>query len=77
MENISHILESMFRMDSVWSVILRGVIWFIIATVIIISVDNPDADKSIKNLKSNLGFFVMFLILSGGLIYLLFGYQAV
>ncbi|MCB9813610.1 MAG: hypothetical protein H6772_04350 [Pseudomonadales bacterium] len=67
----------MFRLDSIWSVIVRGLIWFVVATIIIISVDNPDSDKSLKYLKSNLGFFAMFMVLSGGLIYLLFGYQAV
>ena len=77
MEILKNVLESMFRLDSIWSVVIRAVIWFIVATVIIISVDNPDSEKSLKDLKSNLGFLVMFLLLSGGLVYLLFGYQAV
>ena len=77
MEILKNVLESMFRLDSIWSVVIRAVIWFIVATVIIISVDNPDSEKSLRDLKSNLGFLVMFLLLSGGLVYLLFGYQAV
>lgn len=76
MEIIQDILGSIFRVDSIWSVVIRAVIWFVIAAIIIISVDNPDTDKSMKDLKSNLGFFLMFLILSGGLIFMLFSYQA-
>jgi len=77
METFSNIMASMFRIDSIWSVVIRAIIWFAVATVIIISVDNPNAEKSMKDLKSNLGFLLIFLVLSGGLIYLLFGYQVV
>lgn len=75
MDILQNILGSIFRVDSIWSVVARAVVWFIVATVVIISVDNPDSEKSMKNLKSNLGFAAMFLVLSGGLVYLLFGYQ--
>lgn len=75
MDILENILGSIFRVDSIWSVVVRAVVWFAVATVVIISVDNPDSEKSLKNLKSNLGFFALFLVLSGGLIYLLFGYQ--
>ncbi len=77
MEILKDILGSMFRVDSIWSVVIRAIVWFVVATVIIISVDNPNSEKSLKNLKSNLGFLIMFLVLSGGLVYLLFGYQVV
>jgi uncharacterized integral membrane protein len=72
-EMIRDLISKAFAVDSVWSVILRGVIWMIIAMIIIVSVDNPNVDLSSKKLKANLGFFTMFLFLSGGLIYLLFG----
>lgn len=75
MDILQNILGSIFRVDSIWSVVARGVVWFVVATVVIISVDNPNSEKSLKNLKSNLGFLAMFLVLSGGLVYLLFGYQ--
>jgi hypothetical protein len=75
MDIIQNILSSIFRVDSIWSVVARAVIWFVVATVVIISVDNPNQEKSMKNLKSNLGFLIMFLMLSGGLVFLLFGYQ--
>jgi hypothetical protein len=53
---------------------LRGGVWFAIALIIIISTDAANPDKSAKNLKSNLGFLFLFLVLSTGLIYLLFGF---
>lgn len=73
MELIREIVIQAFSVNSIWSVVLRAVVWAIIALVIIINSDQPDPEKSMKNLKSNLGFFLMFLMLSGGLIYLLFG----
>ena len=76
MDILQNILTSIFRVDSIWSVVARGLIWFVVAAVVIMSVDNPDPEKSLKDLKSNLGFVAMFLVLSGGLVYLLFGYQA-
>ncbi len=75
MDILQNILGSIFKVDSIWSVVARAVVWFIVATVVIISVDNPDSEKSMKSLKSNLGFAALFLVLSGGLVYLLFGYQ--
>ena len=73
MELIRELITKAFAVDSIWSVVVRGVIWMVIAMIIIISVDSPNSDLSSKKLKANLGFFTMFLFLSGGLVYLLFG----
>lgn len=72
-EQIRGLVISFFAVDSIWSVVLRGGVWFAIALVIVISTDvaNPNASGS---LKRNLGFFLLFIVLSGGLIYLLFGF---
>lgn len=75
MQVVQNILSAVFQADSIWSVVARAVVWMLVAVVVIASADNPDSEKSLKNLKSNLGFLLMFLILSGGLVYLLFGYQ--
>lgn len=79
MENLSatvrELLISLFAVDSIWSVILRGIVWLGIAVVIIVSVDAVNPDMSAKKLKANLGFFLMFLLLSGGLVYFLFGFS--
>jgi hypothetical protein len=64
----------MFKVDSIWSVVIRGGVWLIIAMVIIVSSDQANPESSLRSLKANLGFFLMFLILSGGLLYLLFGF---
>jgi hypothetical protein len=76
MENMREIVQSFFAIDSIWSVIFRAGIWFAIAMVIIISTDVANPEKSAKSLKANLGFFLIFLMLSGGLMYLLFGFVA-
>ena len=73
MDVIKELVTKAFTVDSIWSVVLRGIIWIVIAMIIIISVDSPNSDLSSKKLKANLGFFTMFLLLSGGLVYLLFG----
>lgn len=76
MDAIRNLVSQAFAVDSIWSIVIRGVIWMVIALIIIVSVDNPNSDLSSKKLKANLGFFTMFLLLSGGLIYLLFGVGA-
>lgn len=73
MDVIRELVMKAFAVDSIWSIVLRGVIWIVIAMIIIVSVDNPNSNLSSRKLKANLGFFTMFLLLSGGLVYLLFG----
>lgn len=73
MEVVQPILQALFQVDSIWSVILRGVIWTVIALVVIISTDVANPEKSARNVKANLGFLLLFLVLSTGLVYLLFG----
>jgi hypothetical protein len=77
MDAIRDLVISAFAVDSMWSIVVRGGIWIVIALIIIVSVDNPNADLQSSKLKANLGFFTMFLLLSGGLIYLLFGIGSV
>jgi hypothetical protein len=73
-QQLQELVASFFAIDSIWSLVLRGGIWFAIALVIIISTDvaNPSSSGS---LKRNLGFFLLFVLLAGGLIYLLFGFH--
>lgn len=74
MEIVREVVRSFFQVDSVWSVVFRGAIWFAIALVIIISTDVANPERSAKTLKSNLGFFLLFIVISSGLMYLLFGF---
>jgi uncharacterized integral membrane protein len=71
---INDIIQTLFDPSSIWSVVARGAIWFVIAAVIIVSVDSPNPNQSFRRMKSNLGFLVLFLVLSGTLMYMLFGY---
>ena len=73
-ETIKELIISAFAVDSFGSIILRGVIWLAIAMVIIMSADAADPDKASKSLRSNLGFLLIFIVLTGGLIFLLFGF---
>lgn len=73
MELLEEIIQGAFAFDSFWSIALRGAIWLIIALAIIANVDSASGEFNSQKLKSNLGFFLIFLVLSGGLIYLLFG----
>jgi hypothetical protein len=75
MDSVKELIQQATAVDSIWSIVLRGVLWIIISFIIIISMDNPNADLASKKLKANLGFFIIFMILSAGLIYLLFGFQ--
>ena len=77
METVREVVHSIFAIDSIWSIVFRGVIWFAIAFVIIISTDVANPEKSTKTLKTNLGYFLLFILLSTGLIYFLFGFTAV
>lgn len=77
MENVQQIFVSLFSINSIWSVVFRGVLWLIVSVIIIVSLDNPNTDKSLKNMKANLGFFFMFVVLGTLLISLLFGFQPI
>lgn len=74
MPNLQEIIRGFFQIDSIWSVVLRAAIWFGIGIVIIVSTDTANFQSSSANLKKNLGFFLLFVVLSGGLMYLLFGF---
>ena len=74
MGEIRHFFYSIYAVDSIWSVVFRGGLWFVIAAIIIINSDSPHPEHSAKKLKSNLGFFLLFITLSSGLMFLLFGF---
>jgi hypothetical protein len=74
MEVIRELIIKAFTVDSIWSIVLRGVIWFALAIIVIVSADVSRPERAATNLRANLGFFITFLALSGGLIYLLFGF---
>lgn len=74
MDAAREIVSSLFAINSIWSIVFRGVVWFGIAIVIIVSVDGASSSGDYYKLKSNLGFFFVFLVVSTVLVSLLFGY---
>ena len=77
MENLQNIAQALFSVNSVWSIILRGTIWTVMSLVILVATDNPNTEQSVENVKSYLGFFLIFIVVSTSLIYLLFGFVPV
>jgi len=59
-----------------WSVVLRGLVWLVIAGGIIAATDSPRPEMNTSKLRQNLGFLLLVIVVSGTLIYLLFGYAA-
>lgn len=72
---MQEIISQLLSPTSIWSVVLRAAVWFGIAVVIIASIDAaPKVENVGQSLKVNLGMFLFFIVLSGGLLFLLFGF---
>jgi len=74
MNFLGEIFTSIFDASSIWSVVARGVIWLVIAVVIILSIDPVKPQRSYRNTKINLGILVLFIALSSTLFYFLFSF---
>lgn len=70
---LSAILHAIFDITTMQSLLVRAGIWLVIATVIIMSTDSSNPDKASMAIKRNVGTLLLFLMLSGGLFYFLFG----
>lgn len=68
------VLQEFFSANSFGVILLRALLWFVVALVIIASTDASADPKNMKNLKSNLGYLMLFIVLCGGLMYMLFGF---
>lgn len=75
LESFKTLIDPLFQVDSVWSVIARFVIWGVIALTIIVSVDSAKFEDGTRNLKSNLGLLLLFLVLGSVLVYFLFSFS--
>lgn len=75
MDNAQALITMLVAPTSTAGIVLRGVIWLVIATVIIISSNryNLKVDPS-QTIKRRLGSLFIFMMLSVGLMYLLFSY---
>ncbi|OGJ21366.1 MAG: hypothetical protein A3A82_01650 [Candidatus Pacebacteria bacterium RIFCSPLOWO2_01_FULL_47_12] len=73
----SEIMHALFDITTMQSLLVRAGIWLVIATVIIISTDSAKPDNASIAIKRNVGTLLLFLVLSGGLFYFLFGMSPV
>lgn len=64
-------LFSIFSVNSVWSVVVRGLIW--IGAVLVLAYGADEGHKRIQ-IKNETGMFFVFLITTGILIYVVFGF---
>ena len=67
-------LQAFFSLNSYGSILLRGTLWFLVALVIIATTDTSGKRVSGRRVQQNLGMLFLFLLLAGGLVYLLFGF---
>lgn len=67
-------LQAFFSLNSYGSLLLRGVIWFLVAIVIIATTDASSRRMTARKVQQNLGMLFLFLLLAGGLVYMLFGF---
>jgi hypothetical protein len=73
MQYLHNLAYQFFDINSFWSVIFRGIIWVLLSIIILIATDHPSPEESRKNVKSYLGFFLLFAVVSTSMILLLFG----
>ncbi len=64
-------LINIFAVDSVWSVVTRGLVWII---AVIIMAYGADEGHKRKRIKNETGLFFLFLTTTGVLVYLIFGF---
>lgn len=75
MEGMPNFLSNLLFPESIGGIVLRGLLWSIIAVVIVISSNRyaPGMD-TVGVIKRRVGSLLIFLGLSVGLVYLLFSY---
>ena len=67
------ILSSIFNVESIWFFIFQSALWFGICLVLVGSLVFNKNKEDFGSVKQNLGFFLFFIFLSTGLLYIMFG----
>lgn len=70
---IQQLAYDFFSVTSFWSVVFRALIWIVISVLILIATDQPKPEVGKQNVKSYLGFFLLFMLVSTSMVLLLFG----
>jgi hypothetical protein len=66
-------VSQLFSVNSIWFFVLQAVIWLGVCLVIVMSMDTARPERSYGSLKTNLGYFLAFVAMSGTLLYIVFG----
>lgn len=75
MESVQNLISSLLFPTSTIGIVFRGVIWSVIAFVIVISSNRYSSSVDTSGLiKRRVGSLLIFLGLSIGLVYMLFSY---
>ena len=67
-------ISQIFSINSVWFFVAQAVVWFALCLVMIASTDTARPQQNYTRVKQNLGFFFLFVTLTGGLLYMVFGH---
>lgn len=67
-------LTAFLGTNSLGPILLRALLWFAVSIVIIASTDTSDHRRVNRNIKYNLGMLMLFMILCGSLMWMLFGF---
>ena len=68
--NFSELVVNLVRVDSIWSIAIRVLVW--LGLVTIFSLGAAQGKKS-RQVKSEAGFFLFFIVMTGVAIYMAFG----
>jgi hypothetical protein len=68
--NLNEIIINLIKVDSIWSIVIRAVIWLIFVSIFAIGIGRG---KKETRIRTEACFFIGFLILSGITLYLIFG----
>lgn len=71
MNVVSQFIIENLQADSIGSIIIRAIIWLILVTILAVGVGKG---KSMSRIKSEAGFFLLFIVLTAVAIYFSFGF---
>ncbi|OGJ22599.1 MAG: hypothetical protein A2804_01070 [Candidatus Pacebacteria bacterium RIFCSPHIGHO2_01_FULL_46_10] len=67
------IFSQLFDITSIWFFVFQSIVWFAICLGVVVSIDVARPERSYGKIKQNLGFLLLFIVLSSSLLYIMFG----
>jgi hypothetical protein len=68
--SVNDIIINLIKVDSIWSIVIRAVIWLVLISIFAYGAAK---NKSQSRVRAEAGFFLLFIILTGVTLYLVFG----